>query len=174
MNVYEQTEEYKKLKYQTYEGARNMGKTYASIGLIIVFIVFIILMYISFKMILNPHTKSIKGNVIKSMCSYQDSMNKSYICDIEIEYQVNDIKYVYKNSEYQSLKELKIGDIIVLHYDPSLPQKSTIFKPRTIFGYIIALIAVLMLILTLIFVCHIFTYDGLAYVSGISKVFLTH
>lgn len=162
------------MKKETFKGASNMGKTFATIGLIIVFIVFLILFYLGYQLIINRHTKEVNGNIVKVKCIYQDSMLKLYNCDIEIDYLVDEKKYTHKKQNYPFNKDLKEGENILLYHDPNDPSKIKMKKPDKILGYIIVTISIIMLILTIIFVSYIYTYEGLAYVSGISKVFLTH
>jgi len=159
------------LRQKTMRGATAMGLTFASIGLIIVSVVIAFGMYASIRMIQNPMQQKAVGRVTRAHCSYQQSTNASD-CIYEIEYYVSNQRYVYQNQSVTN-QPFERGNTVNIYYNPDSPSQCQLQPPHNTMGIVFVTILCVVEILTILFTSFIFANKGLAYVSGISKVFLS-
>lgn len=151
------------------QGASLMGKIYAIIGSLIGITVGLILIIYGSFMIQDQHTLEIKGHVIEAECQ-QDVTFQRYICNIAIEYEISNKKYLKYISNYISGSQIHKRDIIILFVKPDDPNDVIYFKSPIWWPIVMVCFGSLVILFSLLYIYFIFRYKALAMISGLSKV----
>lgn len=154
---------------EVYSGLASFGKAKSVFGLITGIIFFLILMGVGiFLLVLDSKYKTINATVINSVC---DISNNKYSCVVEYEYSIRSMNYNKTIIIKDLTSPIINGQINEIQYNSSnigeIRQKNNSF---TIFGWVMIVIAIVILMASIITTIITFLFKPYAAISGASAL----
>jgi ABC-type antimicrobial peptide transport system permease subunit len=146
-----------------------MGKTYSIIGAAIGLTFGILLIIGGIMMMRLQYNLKTIATITEAKCE-QDVSHYQLLCNITIEYMVNNTKYTKDITNFASMNTINKGDMMTIYVDSKNPESFILEKTPLWIPILFFVVSGFIIIFSIIYLIFILRYKALAAISGLKKV----